>query len=166
MKNIILIGMPGCGKTTIGQILAKQLGLSFFDCDREIIEAQGMPISQIFAEYGETYFRTLETQTIALQLPKDNCVVSTGGGIVEKPENIDILKSNGTVVFLNRPIDNISKDIDTSNRPLLKEGKAKLTALFDRRIDLYKNACHIEIENTNTLGDTVTKIIDEVKKNG
>ena len=87
MKNIILVGMPGCGKTTMGKKLAQQLGLQFFDCDIEITKKQGKSISQIFEEYGEKYFRSLETETIKSQLPKENCVISTGGGIVEKNEN-------------------------------------------------------------------------------
>ncbi len=166
MKNIILIGMPGCGKTTIGKKLAQQIGLSFFDCDFEIVKTQGKPISQIFEEYGEPYFRKLETDIIKTHLPQENCVVSTGGGIVEKEDNVGILRSNGIVIFINRPVEKISKDIDTANRPLLKNGKDKLSKLFERRIKLYQNACHIEIENTTTLDDAVMKIIDEVNKNG
>ncbi len=165
MKNIILIGMPGCGKTTIGIELSKRLGLSFFDCDAEIIRAQGKPVSQIFEEYGEQYFRHLESETIQ-KLPTNDYVISTGGGAVEKSENIDALRKNGTVVFINRPVDRISEDIDTSNRPLLKNDASKLAALYERRINLYKSACHIEIENIGTFDDILQKIINEVKING
>ncbi len=166
MKNIILIGMPGCGKTTIGKILAAQLGLSFFDCDVEITKEQNMSISEIFDNYGEEYFRNLESQILELNIPKSGFVISTGGGIVERAENVELLRSNGIVIFINRPVEMILADIDTSNRPLLKDGNDKLAALYKKRIDIYKKACHIEVENTQALNDTVLKIIDEVKNNG
>ena len=166
MKNIILIGMPGCGKTTIGKEIASQLGMDFFDCDIEITKKQGIPIPQIFEEQGEEYFRNLETQTLKTQLPASNCIISTGGGIVERPENVELLQKSGMVVFINRPIEKIQGDIDTSNRPLLKSGADRLAALYKRRINLYKAACHIEVENTGAISETVLKIIDEVKKNG
>ncbi len=166
MKNIILIGMPGCGKTTMGKALAKRLEMDFFDCDTEIAKNQGKPIPQIFEENGEKYFRSLEAELLKTQLPTENCIISTGGGIIEKNENTDIMRSNGIVVFLNRPIAMIANDIDTSNRPLLKSGKDKLTELLKRRICLYKNACHIEVENSQSFDEVIEKIIDEVKKNG
>ena len=165
MKNIILIGMPGSGKTTIGRQLAKLLKLSFFDCDAEISKSQGKSIDQIFSEQGEDFFRRLETETIK-NLPADNFVISTGGGIIEKSENVKLLRQNGAVIFIDRPTKNILSDIDTAHRPLLKNDKSRLDALFERRIDIYNNACDIKIKNSGTADDAVQKIIHEVTNNG
>lgn len=166
MKNIILIGMPGCGKTEIGKLIATQLNLDFFDCDQYIEANQHSTIPKIFEEHGEQYFRDLETDTLKALLGRTGAVISTGGGVVERPQNIDILKKSGIVVFINRPLEKLLSDIDTTNRPLLKDGKVRLYGLFERRFDLYRSACRIEVLNDNTIENTIKTIISEVTKNG
>ena len=166
MKNIVLIGMPGCGKTTVGKYLAKALEFEFIDCDRVIEETEGTSISNIFAEHGESYFRCLETKTLERLSTAENAVIATGGGCVERRENFEILKKSGTVVFVNRPLENILGDVDTSKRPLLADGKERLFELSKRRMPLYKEVCDIEISNTTPPKKLVQKIIDEVKTNG
>lgn len=166
MKNIILIGMPGCGKTTIGKRLAKVLEFEFIDCDRVIEESEGILVSNIFAKYGEGYFRSLETKTLERLSSTKNAVIATGGGCVERRENFEILRKSGTVVFINRPLESILGDIDISKRPLLADGKERLFELSKRRIPLYKEVCDIEISNTERPAVLIQKIIDEVKKNG
>ena len=166
MRNIILTGMPGCGKTTIGKLLSQALNVEFFDCDAVLEETENTTITKIFESFGEDYFRQLETKTLSQLCKKQNAVISTGGGVVERKENLDILKNSGIVVFINRPLELIFGDVDTSHRPLLKDGKERLTDLYNRRIALYKSACDIEIENSADLAAVVEKIIDEVKKNG
>ena len=163
--NIILIGMPGSGKTTLGKIVAKELGLDFYDSDKVIENNQGKTVLEIFSKMGEGYFRDLETETLSSLASLDNAVISTGGGVVERPENIDILKKSGTVIFVNRPLDDIIQNINVSHRPLLKDGKNRLNELYSRRINLYKEACHIEIINNKGIREAVKKITDEVKKN-
>ena len=165
MKNIILIGMPGCGKTEIGKLIATQLNLDFFDCDQHIEASQYSTIPKIFEEHGEQHFRDLETDTLKALLGRTGAVISTGGGVVERPQNIDILKKLGIVVFINRPLEKLLSDIDTTNRPLLKDGKVRLYELFKRRFDLYRSACRIEVLNDNTIENTVKTIISEVTKN-
>ncbi len=164
--NIVLIGMPGSGKTTLGRIIAEKLGFAFYDSDKVIESTTQKTVSKIFDEHGESYFRDLETKTLTSLSALDNAVISTGGGVVERPENIDILKKSGTVLFINRPLEDIMENINTSHRPLLKDGKDKLKELYNRRINLYKEGCHIEILNSGSIDDTVEKITNEVKKNG
>ncbi len=165
MKNIVLIGMPGSGKTTIGKLLANELGLSFFDSDQHIEKTQNLTIPQIFEQFGEEHFRALESAALEELSQKVNSVISTGGGIVEREENIDILKKSSVVIFINRPLENLLSDIDTKNRPLLKDGKEKIVGLFERRFELYKKACHAEVLNNDSLENIIKKIISEVKKN-
>lgn len=165
MKNIILIGMPGCGKTAIGKCVAKALNLQFCDCDHFLEATLNTTIPQIFEEHGEEYFRKAETNILKELSTKCGAVISTGGGVVERPENIEILRKTGTVVFINRPLDILFKDIDTSHRPLLKSGKDRLIELYNRRIELYKNACDIEVLNNSTLEAVTTKIVKEISKN-
>lgn len=162
-KNIALIGMPGCGKTTIGRKLAQKLGIRFYDSDKYIEETTGKSITEIF-QNGEGYFRQLETETIkklALEIP---CVISTGGGIVKNDENIEALKENGIIIFINRPIENIIDNINIKKRPLLKDRKENLYKLYDERIDLYKRYCDYEIINDSSIYITVKKIVSTISK--
>ncbi len=102
MKNIVLIGMPGCGKSMIGKRLAATLDREWIDIDAEIVKAAGKPIPEIFQQDGEAAFRRLETQCVAQAGKKSGCVISTGGGVVTRPENRDLLRQNSTVVYIWR----------------------------------------------------------------
>lgn len=163
MQNIIIIGMPGCGKTTIGKLVAEKLNIEFIDSDH-VFETTVFPdITQYFTEHGEDGFRTEETSIIRSLCKKQGCVISTGGGIVERPENKDILCSGGTVVFIDRTPEDIVNDIDTTTRPLLlEEGKKRVYTLYEKRYKKYCDFCHIRIENTGTLDELAEKIINEV----
>lgn len=166
MKNIVLIGLPGCGKSTLGKLLAKSLDFSFIDCDEVIEENEKKAISKIFEESGEGAFRDIETRTLRKLLTVQNAVIATGGGCIERRENFDILKKLGTVVFVNRPLECIIGDIDISKRPLLADGKTRLYALNERRQPLYKEVCDLDVFVDSTHEAAVGKILDEVKKNG
>jgi shikimate kinase len=156
--NIVLIGLPGSGKTNIGRAVAKRLSLPFYDVDDYIEKKEGKTIKEIFLQ-GEDYFRELESKAIE-ELSK-NCpsVISTGGGAVKIPSNMEVLKKNSIIVFLNRPLENILKNIDTSNRPLLADGKSKLHELYKERYHLYKKYCDIEIINNAGFNEVVERII-------
>lgn len=157
--KIVLIGMPGCGKTTIGKMAAEELNFKFIDIDEEIVKSSGRTINDIFAENGEDFFRELETETLREAMSFDNAVVSTGGGIVKSNRNIElIIQSGGHIVFIDRPLDLIIGDIDTSERPLLKDGADRLKNLYYERYELYKNAASEIIENNAGLNDVVQKI--------
>lgn len=154
--NIVLIGMPGCGKTTIGVKLAEKLGIPFFDTDMLIEKIYNETIPEMFKK-GEEYFRLRESQVVELVSNKDCCVISTGGGVILNDNNIKNLKRRGIIFFINRDLDAIIKTIDTSKRPLLKD-KNKIFELYNQRIELYRKYCDYEIENIS-IDDTIDKII-------
>lgn len=140
-ENIVLIGMPSCGKTTLGKLLADRLEKDFFDSDDEIVKKIGMPIPEFFEKYGEKEFRKIEKETISCLSDKSGCVIATGGGAVLDKQNVQSLKRNGKIVFLNRPKELLTP---TSDRPLSNERDA-LYKLFDERFDIYKASADIEI---------------------
>lgn len=165
MKNIILIGMPGCGKTTIGKLLAQKLNCEFIDSDLVFQETVHPSISEYFSQFGEDSFRTEETHILSELMQKTNCIIATGGGIVERAENKEILQSGGTVVFIDRSTENIMNDIKTSTRPLLSQGRERILSLFEKRYKKYMDFSHIQIKNIGTLHDVTDKIINEVNIN-
>ena len=161
--DIILIGMPGCGKTTIGKLLADRLNMEFADADAEIEKYEGRSIPDIFAADGEVYFRKVETKCLKNMLGL-NRVISTGGGVVVAEENHKILKESGAaVVFIDRPTECIMNDIDTAERPLLAEGKERIKRLYTERYDKYLSVCNISVVNDKVKEDVIAKIIEEVK---
>ena len=163
MKNLILIGMPGCGKSTIGRKLAKRLGLEFIDLDLMIEKSSGKRISDIFKETGEKGFRQLESEAFRKSVRTENRVIATGGGIVTVDGNLSI-SENGITVFIDRPLECISSDIKTGNRPLLAgSGTEKLKRLYNERYDKYLSWADIHIINDKTAADAVEKILSEVK---
>ena len=145
-NNIVLIGFMGSGKTTVGQLLAKNLGYRFLDTDEYIEQTTGKTISTIFATYGEEYFRLLETKIVEeLATSLSNTVVSTGGGLPLREKNANILKGMGQVIFLK-----ISKEVvlnrlqGDTNRPLLQgeNVEERVENLLTERFDKYKKAAH------------------------
>jgi len=131
-RNIALIGMPGCGKSTVGRLLAQKLGRPFTDIDALIEGAAGKPIPKIFAEDGEEAFRDLETRLLAEEAKKSGMVLATGGGVVTRPENLDLLRQNSVIVYLKREL----TDLVTDGRPLSQN--IGIQALADKRLSLYE----------------------------
>lgn len=158
-KNIVLIGMPGCGKTTLGRILSKQLSMEFYDMDNYIERKTNKKISELF-EKGENHFRDIESSVCEELSNKKKVIISTGGGVIKRKENIDFLKKNGFVIFIDRPVDDIIGDVDISKRPLLKEGKEKVLKLYDERYLLYKEYADKIVVNNKNIEDTKNKIVD------
>ena len=156
-SRIVLIGMPGSGKTTIGKILAKQLKIKFYDMDDYIQEMTSKTIAELF-EKGEDYFRNIETQACRELSEKNNILISTGGGVIKKKENIDILKQDSIIIFLIRPVENILQDVDVSKRPLLKDGKEKVLNLYKERYELYKEAADKIVINNGTINDVIHEL--------
>ena len=163
MKNIVLVGMPASGKTTIGKLLAENLrGYSFIDTDYVVETTQGLLISEIFAEKGEDYFRMLETNALKSVLARENQIISTGGGIILKEENRQLLKENSFVVYLKTDILTLCKRAEKSTaRPLLNGGeqKKKIETLLNQREALYENVSDFIV---NTENKNKTEIINDI----
>lgn len=147
-RNLILIGFMGTGKTTIGKRVAKSLGFKFVDTDQLIVRKAGKSIPKIFEEDGEEAFRNLETEVLRECGGKSRQVISTGGGIVVRPENIAILKESGYVIWLKAGTDAIFERVSRNrNRPLLKTANPRQTIdeLLKLRENLYDSAGHFSI---------------------
>lgn len=158
-SNIVLIGMPGCGKTTVGKVLAKRLGYKFCDMDAYIEEISKKTIKELF-EPGEENFREWETKACEELSKCRNTIIASGGGVVKREKNIEILKKSCTILFIDRPVERIINDVDINSRPLLKDGKERLYNLYDERYELYKKAADIQILNKGYLRDTIDIIIN------
>ncbi|MDD5622072.1 MAG: shikimate kinase [Actinomycetota bacterium] len=167
-KNISLIGFMGSGKSTVGKILAEKLGLIFIDLDKVIEMDQEKEISNIFKIHGEKYFRELETRVIKRIYKNKNCVFACGGGVVKRKENMDLIRKNSLVVYLNVLIDDIIYRLKEANgRPLVDvENKEEtIERMMEERDILYRKYANIIINNDNYNPDrTVDKILSEIKR--
>ncbi|KON87069.1 shikimate kinase [Sporosarcina globispora] len=150
MKPIYLIGFMGAGKTTTGKELASCINQEVIDTDEEIVKREKKTINDIFEEHGEGYFRDLET-LILNDLDNRAGIITTGGGIVTRPENRKKLKENGIVFFLYASPEEIFKRIEKDqSRPLLKGDKKRLIQeLYEKRLPLYRETAHVVIDTTN-----------------
>ena len=158
-KNIVLIGMPTCGKTTIGKILSSQLNKKFYDIDAMIVEKCKMPISEIFRLYSEDYFRDAESEICQELSTAVNSVISCGGGVVKRIENMFSLGGNGDVFYIDREMSLLKSEPD---RPL-GNNIEKLKNLYNERYCLYRRYSDFQISNNSSLEDAVEKIKEKVR---
>lgn len=158
-KNIVLIGMPGCGKSSVGRELATVLSREFYDCDDEI-SALGKTPAEIIETEGEERFRQIETDVLTELCKKSGAVIATGGGAVTQERNEDIIRQNSTVVFISRPVERLA----TNGRPLSQGGEEKLRKMHKMRLPLYKKFCDIEVQSQKTWQETARLIIDTLNK--
>ena len=160
LENTVLIGMPGSGKTTIGKLLAEKSGKQFIDTDEEFAKTYGITPGECIKTEGEDAFRQKETEVVRSVAAKTGCIIATGGGVVTRPVNIEVLKQNGTIVYLKRDIRNLSSE----GRPL-SQGNGAIEKLFEVRSPLYESAADYiadvaEGDLTKTL-ETVWKKVKE-----
>lgn len=153
MENIVLIGMPGSGKSTIGKALAERLGREFADADCEIAKAAGMTIPQIFAQSGESGFRQIETEVLTELSKRSGLVISTGGGCVTQDRNYPLLHQNSKIFCLTRNLD----QLPTDGRPLSQKGN--LEEMYRIRKPMYERFADHLIDNNGDLDETVSQII-------
>jgi shikimate kinase len=147
--RLSLVGMPGCGKSTVGRHLARQLGLAFVDSDHEIESRIGMPIREFFAREGEERFRDIEQELIDELTQRDAQVLATGGGAVLRPSNRDALHSRSHVLYLRASPEDLFRRLrHDTQRPLLQvaDPQQRLRELFRERDPLYRRTAHFVIE--------------------
>ena len=158
-SNLVLIGMPGSGKSTVGGILSDKLGREFLDTDREIEGEAGMAISEIFARYGEPHFRDLETEAVRKASKTGGKIIATGGGAVLRQENLDALRQNGILVFLDRPLSDL---VPTDDRPTADD-RAKMRSLYEARYPVYQKASDLTVDGRTGPEDAADEIIRRVR---
>ncbi len=161
MKNVILIGMPGSGKTSLGKAVSKKLGMHFIDMDSLITEKHG-DITTIFNELGESAFRQYETEALNEAIKHNNSIISTGGGIIETQENNEIMKEYA-VIFIDRSPEAILRTLDSDSRPLLKDKKDALQKLYNRRYNKYVEVMNFHIKNDWSFIECVEEIVKQIK---
>ena len=159
-RNIVLTGMPSCGKSTVGKRLADELGMQFIDTDEEIVKLAGKPIPQIFENLGESGFRDIESQAIALVAAKQNCIIATGGGAILREQNITALKGNGTIYFIDRPLEML---ITTNDRPL-SSNRDDLVKRYRERYDIYCRTADKKIANDGDINAVINAIKEDFSK--
>lgn len=162
MRNIVLIGIMGSGKSTVGKALAQALNCHFVDADDYLVEKYQMSIPDMFA-ISEDYFRERESACLDDFVNFHDTIIAMGGGVIKKESNHEKLKKIGQVIYLDRPIDHIVSDVTTDGRPLLKEGAKKLYALDKERRSLYLKACDLQLINDGSVEDMVEKIKDHLE---
>ena len=157
MQNIVLVGMPGCGKTTVGALLAERLHRPLLEADAELVKTAGMSIPAIFENESEPGFRRRETATLSELGKKSGAVISTGGGCVTRPENYPLLHQNGTIIWLRRDLKKLARE----GRPLSLG--ADLAAMYAVREPLYARFADFTVDNTGTPEETVDAILEVLK---
>lgn len=154
MQNVILIGMPGSGKSTVGRLLAEKLGRPLLEADKELEKAAGMSIPVIFANEGEAGFRRRETRILSELGKQSGTVISTGGGCVTREENYPLLHQNGVIVWIRRDLNSLARE----GRPLSLN--ADLSAMYAVRAPLYEHFADFTVENDGNAEDTVNSILE------
>jgi shikimate kinase len=163
-KNIVLIGMRGSGKSAIGKTLASHLSFEFVDVDKTLEAGEGVKISEIVKQHDWEHFRDLETKYAALAAEKTQTIISTGGGVILREENIENLRKNGVVVFIHAPIEHLARRVAKNDtRPSLtgKTPHEELEEIWNERKELYKKYADAEVffdfETKNKKTDLIRK---------
>lgn len=169
--HIFIVGMAGAGKTSLGRKLAQNLNKRFVDTDQRVCEMLGMSsVNEIYATVGEEFFRNAETGALMELVGQTPCIVSTGGGCCNTPENVTIMKNHGLIIHIDRPLDQILSDIKTDRRPTLAGGtREDVIDEYNRQIGFYKAAADYRLDNSKgfamgirSLTEMVERLIDDM----
>ena len=149
-RQIFIIGMPGSGKSSLGKKVAANMGIPYVDTDQRIEQAFGCTTSQIFEQYGEQAFRNAETNVLIQLTREPGGIVSTGGGMVLRENNREIMRNHGIIVLIDRPLEDIMGDIKLNRRPLLaQKGLPEVERLYYERIDVYRSIADAVLDNSH-----------------
>ena len=159
MKNIVFVGMPGCGKSTVGRKIAEKLGRTFKDADEEVLTFSGKTPAEIITNEGEPAFRKVETEVLKELCKKSEYVVSTGGGCVTVDENFDAIRQNAVVVWIKRPLDLLA----TNGRPLSKSPE-ELRKMYEFRAPKYEKISDITVENDRPVNEVVDEVLKSIER--
>ena len=166
--NIVLIGYRGTGKSAVGELLALRLKMPCIGMDAEIVKRAGMSIPEIVEKYGWQKFRDMESEEARELAGLDNIIVDTGGGVVERPENIEALKTNSIIIWLKASVDTIVSRIQgDTERPALTAGKTfteEIAEVLERRVPKYKSAAQYEIDTDESTPEQVADRVIEIWK--
>lgn len=162
-KNIVLIGLSGSGKTAFSKRLSERYGLPLVDMDSEIVKKAGKSINEIFAEQGEEAFRRMETECACECGKLTGTVISTGGGVILREENMQALKRNGLVIFMDRKPEEILGE-DLSDRPLVADDRQKIYRLREQRYPLYVRYADAIVHNCKAKEDTEAALVAALEK--
>lgn len=156
MQNIVLVGMPGCGKSTVGKALAEALSRPFYDADAEIVRRCGISIPEIFETQGEAGFRKIETEVLSDLCRQSSAVIATGGGAVTVPENFAVLRQNSKVVWLTRDV----SVLPTAGRPLSRQ--TDLREMLQKRTPFYQSVCDVQVDGNAGIQAVVDRIMEVI----
>ena len=147
-RHIFLIGMQGCGKSSLGKRVARETGLSFMDTDAMVAASAGCTVNEFFEKYGEETFRRAETGALSLLTRERPMIISTGGGTIMNPVNRHIMRAWGAIVLIDRPLEEILSDIKLDRRPTLRDGGlAEVERVYNERIGIYRDLADITVRN-------------------
>ena len=147
-RHIFLIGMQGCGKSSLGKRVARETGLSFRDTDAMVAASAGCTVNEFFEKYGEETFRRAETGALSLLTRERPMIISTGGGTIMNPVNRHIMRAWGAIVLIDRPLEEILSDIKLDRRPTLRDGGlAEVERVYNERIGIYRDLADITVRN-------------------
>ncbi|WP_353894574.1 shikimate kinase [Proteinivorax hydrogeniformans] len=165
MRNIVLVGFMGAGKTTVGKILASKISYKLYSTDKLIAGKENASIASIFEQRGERYFRHIEHQVVKELASKNGgCIIDCGGGIVENKDNMRILKEYGAIVWLKCSLQDINRRIDGEGRPLFQQGGNAVKELYKRRTHLYQKWADYTVDAEEGPLEVAEQILSQVNK--
>ena len=164
MKNLVLIGLSGCGKSSFGKRLARRLRMPLLDTDSLIVEAEGRCIPNIFSERGEAFFRDLETAACIAAASANGAVIATGGGAILREANMEALAQNGVIIFIDRAPSRILRSARLDDRPLVENDAEKLFRLYSERLPYYRRWAHAIVRSNGPRRDMKRCLLQIIRR--